>query len=93
MQDPLLHKIINPFSRLKGGIHLNQGLRPEKTISQFPFHIFTDLGVKDMNEALNVVAVVLNKPVTQRKDVHGNTFLFEKSGQTKEPLFVIRNRA
>jgi hypothetical protein len=70
MQHALCNKISNGVSRLIGRTELEQGIGPEHAICELLIDEGFDARVKDRQKALNIVGVVTDNLIAERKSIH-----------------------
>ncbi len=70
MEEPLGHQVIDPATRLEGGVEPDARLGPQRALVQAGLDPLTDAPVAKGHEAGHISAVVVDQPVTQVEDVH-----------------------
>jgi len=87
VQDFLLDELFNPLSCLKRRIHLNERIRPQKSLGQVIVHVFSNPIIFDIDETLDIIGIILYQPVSQSKHIHGRTSSW---GETKKHYVIMR---
>ena len=79
-------QFIERWAGLVGGIQLKNGIRPKGTTLKLIFDEGVYAFVVDADEALDVVPIVGDNFLTQRKNIHGLSHLVKHSTQYRIAL-------
>ncbi len=71
------HQLINGFTRRKQRVELNEGIRPEHTLLQLSFNKVVNVGIANLDKALDIRSIITNQPVAELKNIHTTTTLMQ----------------
>jgi len=84
VEDTLVCKLIDPGAGFKGRIELDQGFGPEFAVIEDFMDIGVDARIVDLNETLNVIAVIPDQLFAKVKDIHERAFAWRNSLSAQE---------